>query len=1086
MPIPILLIAAGVAITASALAWIMNAMTEEEKRKHAKINSKIKNYDNKYKKLVEEHSGNIKELEQNIYIELSRDFKSQIAFFRKEKSSIKDDLFKVKKLIEEQLSQESISPYVKKALLFEKNRVDDAYLRLEAYWNYLIWFENELEKLEQSENFIKILDMGSPKPLLPNDYLYIGKLAKIQKDELHKNNYGQGLELAYYKIGGRYSDKLERENFNEYKNNKINEVPVFIDNYYYPKNVYYCSVAKAEIWLSILSGERIKCKIRIKERQNESNIKIDYKGIRGILPRENKQFALKQYREDDPVELKVIENDFLLKEILFTEKVDFILNNRLSNEIFILYNEKVKIEIDNLEEQFNKFNLYIIEFDYVEKVISFQISDIVINCAVLDDHLLIKSIENDKPTSYFSIDPPFEFTLIPQKSFDPELFIDTQRSFRDFLTFASREFQYKEYSKSSNYKDFEFFRKWNQIIDYQIQMNSYEEYSFNYEKIELECSTIKKINKLKIELSDFDSFLKILEKNKVHNNRNIIISSECKINALSSYKYLDIGVVDDLVEKQSLLVVKIEISPEKLEISNNKKVTIKIPTFQSALRKQRSALENFSKGKIVNKDLKRTLISPSICEQTIDSKWESILESGLSFKDNLLTENQKETITSILKEKNLFLVQGPPGTGKTTIIKEIAYQYLIHFPYAKILIVSQQNVAVDNALSKIYDENKSLFDSLEKSFVRIAPNEDKVSTNLKRFIIEAWFKDYKDSVAKNFSNLIYNNSQLQKCCNDWWNLINKTELREVDSQVLEVLINSHNIIGATCVGLANKSIGLDLVEFDIAIIDEAGRATPPELLIPMLRAKKVVLFGDHFQLPPQYDRKLLAFMEEDNEDKLFYFDKEFLEKSYFENLYLDFPDSNKSILTDQFRMPKEIGVLISNLFYHKKLKNGKIKSSENFYDEKHTIRWIDVIGTQRIDNKSSYNLEEIEKICVLIKDINKKLKVEKSLAVITPYSAQKKKLKLKINENNFDKFKSLKIDTIDSFQGEEADIVIYSTVRTKGNLSFLIDRKRLNVAISRTKENLIFVGNKNYLRSAKVSGKVNLFNEIIRYIEKLS
>ncbi len=74
-------------------------------------------------------------------------------------------------------------------------------------------------------------------------------------------------------------------------------------------------------------------------------------------------------------------------------------------------------------------------------------------------------------------------------------------------------------------------------------------------------------------------------------------------------------------------------------------------------------------------------------------------------------------------------------------------------------------------------------------------------------------------------------------------------------------------------------------------------------------------------------------------------------------------------------------------------------------------------------------------------------------------------------------------DTIGFFQGEQAQIVIYSTVRTKGNLSFLIDRKHLNVAISRTQENLIFIGNKKFLKNAKVNGKKNLFKEIIDYIE---
>ena len=106
----------------------------------------------------------------------------------------------------------------------------------------------------------------------------------------------------------------------------------------------------------------------------------------------------------------------------------------------------------------------------------------------------------------------------------------------------------------------------------------------------------------------------------------------------------------------------------------------------------------------------------------------------------------------------------------------------------------------------------------------------------------------------------------------------------------------------------------------------------------------------------------------------------------------------------------------------------------------------------------------------------------KSIGIITPYSAQKRKIRNKIQNLNLSHISNLKIDTVDSFQGEEADIIIYSTVKTYGNISFLIDKKRLNVAISRTKENLFFVGNQNFFYNAKTKkGEVNLFKEIIDF-----
>ena len=183
---------------------------------------------------------------------------------------------------------------------------------------------------------------------------------------------------------------------------------------------------------------------------------------------------------------------------------------------------------------------------------------------------------------------------------------------------------------------------------------------------------------------------------------------------------------------------------------------------------------------------------------------------------------------------------------------------------------------------------------------------------------------------------------------------------DIPNEIKELLISSHQILGATCMGLANKSLGLDLSEFDIAIIDEAGRATAPELLIPILRAKKVVLIGDHNQLPPTVDKQLFKDIEDDNIDKLTFEDKEVLEKSFFEELYEKIPNSNKMMLNEQFRMPKKIGDLISELFYESMLKNGHIKDSSNFIDSKNIVKWIDVKGIHEVYNNSSFNDEEVE------------------------------------------------------------------------------------------------------------------------------
>ncbi|GAA9502532.1 hypothetical protein UBN24_05030 [Helicobacter pylori] len=163
-------------------------------------------------------------------------------------------------------------------------------------------------------------------------------------------------------------------------------------------------------------------------------------------------------------------------------------------------------------------------------------------------------------------------------------------------------------------------------------------------------------------------------------------------------------------------------------------------------------------------------------------------------------------------------------------------------------------------------------------------------------------------------------------------------------------------------------------------------------------------------------------------------------------------------------------------------KNGAIKNTSQFYDPKNIIRWINVEGEHQLEKTSSYNKDQVQKIIELLEQINRALnqrKIRKTIGIITFYNAQKRRLRSEVGKYGFKNFDELKIDTVDAFQGEEADIIIYSTVKTCGNLSFLLDSKRLNVAISRAKENLIFVGKKSFFENLRNDEK-NIFNAILQ------
>ncbi|GHS55420.1 hypothetical protein VN1171_07740 [Helicobacter pylori] len=163
-------------------------------------------------------------------------------------------------------------------------------------------------------------------------------------------------------------------------------------------------------------------------------------------------------------------------------------------------------------------------------------------------------------------------------------------------------------------------------------------------------------------------------------------------------------------------------------------------------------------------------------------------------------------------------------------------------------------------------------------------------------------------------------------------------------------------------------------------------------------------------------------------------------------------------------------------------KNGAIKNTSQFYDPKNIIRWINVEGEHQLEKTSSYNKDQVQKIIELLEQINRALnqrKIRKTIGIITLYNAQKRRLRSEVEKYGFKNFDELKIDTVDAFQGEEADIIIYSTVKTCGNLSFLLDSKRLNVAISRAKENLIFVGKKSFFENLR-SDEKNIFSAILQ------
>jgi superfamily I DNA and/or RNA helicase len=481
--------------------------------------------------------------------------------------------------------------------------------------------------------------------------------------------------------------------------------------------------------------------------------------------------------------------------------------------------------------------------------------------------------------------------------------------------------------------------------------------------------------------------------------------------------------------------------------------------------RQHKALEDFRIGRILNNRIKETVFNlphsyflcNDICINTIYNP--SIVAN----------ERQLESVIRAMAKTDLFLIQGPPGTGKTTVIKEIIKQQLEIKQDSKILVVSQANVAVDNVLKGLS------FYGIDTSKLVRCGNRINISEETKQYFFDDYFNYYIKSLDNDCSK------ELQKYRNMWKKLLlsgnyNLEEGKYTDNQGLvgSYLLNNYSIVGATCVGLTKTVFGLDKMQFDLAIIDEAGKALPGELLIPLNRTKKIIIIGDHKQLPPVLDSDFMngkvdykGIIGEDEKDKFF-------DYSLFQHLYESCPEHSRCMLNIQFRMPTVIGEMISRCFY-----DSELKSSPDCEEKKpilfnNNLVFIDMEGNNKYheqqdiiedkfnnsnDHKSGpYNLEEVSILLELLINIRKMY--GERIVVITPYKNQMLRIRRNIKASGIT---NIHVNTVDAFQGDEADIVIFCMTRSTKPTKYFSDSARLNVAFSRTKNMLIVLGKLSYL-----------------------
>lgn len=296
------------------------------------------------------------------------------------------------------------------------------------------------------------------------------------------------------------------------------------------------------------------------------------------------------------------------------------------------------------------------------------------------------------------------------------------------------------------------------------------------------------------------------------------------------------------------------------------------------------------------------------------------------------------------------------------------------------------------------------------------------------------------------------------------------------------------VVGATCVGLGAIR-GVRVVPFDLCIIDEASRATAPELFIPMVRASRFVLVGDDRQLPPFLDSEALS----DAALAPLGMTRSELEQPFFSYLAERLPAANVVALTLQHRMHPAIGDLISECFYDGELRSARESTPLPKALQAVAQTPVHWVTTARLPNRdearrgeSIYNGAEAAIVARIVERLAGAVRGRKkplSVAVLTPYRAQRKVISDRlVAQPKRSSLIHVVVHTVDSFQGQEADVVIYSATRSNraGKLGFTRERPRLNVALSRGRDLLIIVG--DHLTARRGRGD-NPMRDVIEHVE---
>ena len=427
-------------------------------------------------------------------------------------------------------------------------------------------------------------------------------------------------------------------------------------------------------------------------------------------------------------------------------------------------------------------------------------------------------------------------------------------------------------------------------------------------------------------------------------------------------------------------------------------------------------------------------------------KAETLTFSDMRFP--YLNPTQERAVNEVLRAKDVAIVHGPPGTGKTTTLVEAIRETLMREP--QVLVCAQSNMAVDWISEKLVDRGINV--------LRLG-NPTRVNDKMLSFTYERRFEAHPDypqlwSLRKAIRDLRAHRSR--RLSDGYHQKLEslKSRATELEIRINTELFSEARVIACTLVGSAHRL--LDGKKFGTLFIDEAAQALEAACWIPLRRVGRVVLAGDHCQLPPTV--KSIAAL------------KAGLGKTLMERLVETHPET-VTLLKIQYRMSEDIMRFSSNYFYDGQVESAPEVKYRSILDLDKAIEWKSLEETEEsLLNSSRINTSEAELTLDTLQQYFERIGKQRLLderidvGIISPYRAQVQLLRRMLMKREYFKpFRRLiTVNTVDGFQGQERDVIVVSLVRSndEGQIGFLRDLRRMNVAMTRARMKLIIIGDR--------------------------